>query len=500
MTENASVVDVSAVLEALKRRIKGFITVSLLILVFGFTVVFSLQSIFRAESIVLIENQIAADVVSTTVTGALQERLQVLQQRALTSEGVIDLAKKVGFYEILVKQEGPDLSSPEAKDEFEAFVVDEVLNNLYIEPVDVQVTEDRGGKSNSVVISFHVAFESADPVISKNMSNAVTDLLITENRNLRSGQTSQVTAFLEQAEINLKSNILDIENQISVLKEKNYDALPDQVADARKELATKQSELIQVNGEISALEAQRSNLTARLAVTPKHVVTDRQGTAAITDPAVRLQQAKLELSLALQTYTQNHPDVIAIKQRIQDIEKEINVSRSSRIAQDDLTAPTNPDYKVLLDELNTTESNLEGAKARKNQIEMLAQSFQGKVESNPAIEVKYKQLLRDLERAQSGYADIKSRLYEAQLAQNLEQEQKGEKFTLLSAAVEPREPVRPNRWVLGILVVVLSLVSGGGVVFLNELRDNTLKNSKDLLALTGVRPIAVIPVIDLTNV
>lgn len=477
-------------LDALKRRKVPAAIAFLAVFVVGLSIVWTLPSVYRSEAIVLIERQISTDFVSTTVTGKVQERLQVIQQRALTSEKVLQVAESTGYAEYLRDKDSGILDED---------INESLLLNLWIETEDVQVTEDRGGKSNSVVISFHVAFDSEKPELAKAIAEEVTALLLEENRGLRREQSGQVTAFLEQAEARMQGEIEKIENQLSGLKEESFQFLPDQVESVRREMAKREEELITVNGEISFLDVQMDQLTARLATTPKHVVTDGRGASvAIQDPKVRLQQARLELELALQSFTDSHPDVIALRQRIRELEAEIR--RSGGRSAEDLTAPTNPDYIVLSQQLNASEAKLEAARARKAQIETLMQDYQVRLGSNPAVELRYNQLLRDLERAQTEYADIKSRLYEAQLAESLEAEQKGERFRVLAKPTLPREPVGPHRIPLSLLVLVLSLVSGSVAAFVGEVRDNTVKNSRELAALTGQKPLAVIPVIDLTNV
>lgn len=489
MSENTTSIDMSGVLEALKRRKIPFLVFFVSVFLVGLLLVSTLDSYYEAGSTVLVERPISSDLVSTTVTGKLQERLQVLQKRAFTDENLEMLAEASGYYEEMVLRNGGEAPSS-------LELVENFYESLGIETTDVKVTEDRGGRANSVVISFGVAFESTSPEVARKMANLITELLLQENRKLRNEQSNQVTTFLERAEQRLQENVFSIENDISQLKESEYEFLPDQVAESRREASKRREELIQVQGDISFLESQVAQLGQRLANTPRHLLGDRQSNAAMQDPAIRLQQARINLEVARQSFTDNHPDIIELRRLIAELEREVARGGGS---SSDLTLATNPDYISISQQQTEAVAKLEGLKARKQQIESLLAGYESRSASSPEVELRYNQLLRDLERAQAEYSDIKSRLYEARLAETLEQEQKGERFVLLASASLPEEPVRPNRIAFFVLVLVFSLVSGGAAVFVAELRDDTVKSSRDLAAIAGSKPIGVIPVIDLTG-
>jgi len=54
-------------------------------------------------------------------------------------------------------------------------------------------------------------------------------------------------------------------------------------------------------------------------------------------------------------------------------------------------------------------------------------------------------LLRDQETARRKYEEIRSKQMSAQVAENLEDEQKAERFTLLEPPLAPDVPIKPNR-------------------------------------------------------
>ena len=111
----------------------------------------------------------------------------------------------------------------------------------------------------------------------------------------------------------------------------------------------------------------------------------------------------------------------------------------------------------------------------------------------PAIEAEYGAMVREVEAEQAKYAELRQKQMTAQLSQNLESEQKGERFTLIEPPMQPQKPIRPNR--PAILAIGLMLALGGAValVALLEALDNRVRGRREVMALLGVPPLAVIP-------
>ena len=81
----------------------------------------------------------------------------------------------------------------------------------------------------------------------------------------------------------------------------------------------------------------------------------------------------------------------------------------------------------------------------------------------------------------------------AQLAQNLESEQKGERFTLIEPPLRPEKPIRPNRPVILAIGVLMSLAAALGLMTLLESFDTRVRGRREIVAMLGVPPLAIIP-------
>jgi polysaccharide biosynthesis transport protein len=113
---------------------------------------------------------------------------------------------------------------------------------------------------------------------------------------------------------------------------------------------------------------------------------------------------------------------------------------------------------------------------------------------SPEVERAYREIVRDLEAAQFKYGEILSKQSEAQIAVNLETEQKGEKFTMIEPPQPPEKPVSPNRILILVAGLVLSLAMGAAAVIGREAFDASVRGPKDVRDLLQVPALASIPI------
>ena len=108
-------------------------------------------------------------------------------------------------------------------------------------------------------------------------------------------------------------------------------------------------------------------------------------------------------------------------------------------------------------------------------------------------------MARDYENTTIRYRELKSKQMTAEVAQAMEKERKGEKFTLIDPAILPQEPVSPNRGVIIFLSLVLALGAGVGSGLVRDNLDNAVRGAKSLTTLLQAAPLAVVPYLPNAN-
>jgi uncharacterized protein involved in exopolysaccharide biosynthesis len=188
---------------------------------------------------------------------------------------------------------------------------------------------------------------------------------------------------------------------------------------------------------------------AELAALPPETDVDRversnEPPAGASEPAPAVSQAPQPTGL-LQA-------VLAAKERISDLKVQLGLA-----AKEVDTADAN--RVRILREVTVSQERINRIPLREQEIATLA---------------------RDYETAKTNYKSLLDKKLSAEMAKDMELSMQGEKFTLIDAAQVPRTPFKPNRRLLFVLGVVLSLAISALVVLAWGVRRDTFLGEWEL--------------------
>jgi len=135
-------------LDILWRR-KYWIVIPAIVLMIG-TVVFtySLPESFKSQGLILIESQeIPQDLIRTTVTSYADQRIEVIKQRLLTTNRIMEVVEKHNLYPEQRKRS--PISAP---------IVELFKNNVSVDIIQANVTDPASGRAKRASIAFTVSF------------------------------------------------------------------------------------------------------------------------------------------------------------------------------------------------------------------------------------------------------------------------------------------------------------------------------------------------------
>jgi hypothetical protein len=137
----------------------------------------------------------------------------------------------------------------------------------------------------------------------------------------------------------------------------------------------------------------------------------------------------------------------------------------------------------------------DSAVKKRDELQKKFDDYEKRMVQSPNVERQYRELARGLESAQLKYQEILSKQTEAQVAQNLETERKGEKFTLVEPPQTPEKPISPNRTLIVAVGLLLAIALGFGAVVARESLDASVRGPTDIRQLLQVPALASIPII-----
>ena len=107
-----------------------------------------------------------------------------------------------------------------------------------------------------------------------------------------------------------------------------------------------------------------------------------------------------------------------------------------------------------------------------------------RMEASPRVEESYKALMSERNNTQLKFDDLMKKTMEAKVAQGLEKEKMGERFTIIDPARLPEKPVKPNVPAILLIGLFLGIGAGVGTASLKEFSDQSVRNPNTLTTIT----------------
>lgn len=502
-----------------RRRRKQIIRVGLAIFLIAVVLALVLPSVYRSTAKLLIEQEMSAEIVPSTVTGYVSQRISIIEARILTPENLADVAKRLELY-------GRERAISNQR------VAEVMRENIKIEPVSANVTDPRSGANVLATVAFNVSYDASDPATAQRVAQEIATLFVDENRAIRTAKARSTSGFLREEEERLRTYIADLEAKLAVYKQENQGRLPE-LMDLNMQLFERaQRELEEAERQIYNLEERKLQLQSQLALVEPHTGES---------PGGRLRALQTEYLAAASRYSPEHPDVIRLRRELESLKQQVGVvdergaleaeyrrtnaelkaarekyagdhpdvarleksvatlqTRMKRAAASPTgfaMKPDNPAYVTLQTQLDTVDLNLRAMQEQRDRAKQRIAEYEARLVQTPGVEQQGLALQRDYDAAMKKYREIRQNLMGADLALELEKEQKGERYSILEPAALPDRPERPNRKAFVLLGIVLGLGGGIGYASIAEYMDRTVRGSRSVVGLLGAPPLAAIPFI-----
>jgi len=458
----------------------------------GMSLVAFLPNIYRSTATVLVDRQQVPEAfVRSTVTSALETRLHTISQEVLSRARLEDLINRFGLYVELRKQ---------------APLEDVIARMRGDIKLELKSAELRGLREATV--AFTIAYQGSDPATVSIVTNTLASFYIEENTRARERQATGTAEFLKIQLSETKARLDEQEQRVSGFKRRYLGELPQQM-DANLTTLDRLHQQLRQNADSQTRSAERRQaLTSQLAdaesmFSSPQFAPGLAGTPLVPlAPADRLVQKREELARLRTQYSEKYPDVVQLKAELAALERELaalkqaesksapNASASPAPAS---TAPMAPYVLRLKEALSEVQTDLKILKTEEARLREGIAVYQARVENVPRREQEYKELSRDYESTRELYGSLLKRYEEAQIAESMEQRQKGEQFRVLDQAVANPQPAAPNRVRLFLIALAAAVGLAVGVVLMVEHIDTSFHELDELRAFSNVPVLASIP-------
>jgi polysaccharide chain length determinant protein (PEP-CTERM system associated) len=428
---------------------------------------FALTPSYRSTATILLEaSSIPAELVQTTVTSYADQQIELVSRRVLLPENLEPIVNELDPY-----PESPELT---ARQKARQIVADTIIER--VDPITLEVLPE----SNAFSIHYH----NSDPERAAAVAQKISNLFLDYNRRTRSERATATYDFLLTQSRDVERRMSEVDQRIAQFKARNAGALPEAQLRNQGSAERASRDLLDIEAQIRAAEERQALLNVQLSrINPSLGSTTGNMQTELATLQGQLAEARIR-------YTADHPDVKRLQRQIEAL--------SAKAAADSGSAAVvanNPEYLAVKSQIQATQRELaalgESASRARSQIF----GYEAGMAAAPAVEREFAELARSRDVLANQFADIQGKLREADVARNLETEQKGDRFSQIRSPGVSDLPFSPNRIGIILLGLVLGVAIAVGLAAAAESSDPTLRGAADIRGVTQVPTIASVPVL-----
>ena len=425
-----------------------YVLVVFLVLTLGAVIAaFSLPTLYRSSASLLIESpDLPKDVVDAPATGEIGQRIAKIRERVLSRGDLIGLIEQY------------DLYGAERRSKPMSEIVENMRKAANVSALEGDVGPSTPGQDK--LVALRMTFDYPDPTKAQEVLQSFVTSFLRMDSDTVEDQASLSVQFLQDQAQRLQAQLQEIEGQITALKARNGQAL-----------AVGGSVLMDTgsfSAQIFSLENQ-----------------NRQFLLESKKPAARNQQivqAETALATAQATYSDNHPDVIAAKERLKSL-------------RESLPDATSVDSTVQ-EQIRANNDTIAQLKAQRDAAVSRTAAATAVRANAPVIEEQASQLEGRANAIRTRYNDITASLMKAQNSARLAGEQRGERLALIEPPSLPDQPNWPNRPLLIAAGAAAGLAAGLLLALLVELLRRPLRSPVQIEGI-GFPVLGIVPIYQL---
>lgn len=412
-------------------------------LIVGALLVFGMPNVFESSAQVYADTDALMNPLLSglAVQPDVRDRLQIITHTLLSRPNLEAVADKTGL----------SLRATTPQDR------DELLSSL---GTSVKV------KSAGVNNLYDISYDDHDPKMAQSVVQAFLQILMNDTLGANITSTTSAQNFLQQQLQDYGKRLNDAEKQLADFEKANVGYIPSQGgSDYFTRLQTAETQLQTLQNRYDTAVASRATLEQQM----RNMATNPASSGV--DPRIQqidkqIAEYQQQLNNLLLTYTEQYPDVIATRRMIAQLQARRDALQKSTNGSAVLgVASDNPVYQDMQKSLYVARVNIQTLATQIALQKRQIADLKGKVDKITDVQVKLQQLTRNYNATKQKYNELLTRVDTAQISQDAAHSGNNLKFRVINPPNVPLIPVKPNRGLLLVVVLLLSLALGGGFAY-----------------------------------
>ncbi|MEM1192746.1 MAG: hypothetical protein AAGH42_05060 [Pseudomonadota bacterium] len=507
-------------IQIILRRRLAYLMVPIIVLIPLLIIgVLLLPARYTAEGIMLIESpQISETLVKGTGATRALERIEVTRQRIRSRPQLLDIADQTALF-----SQRSRLS--------ETKKVKRMQKRMRVKPITSRFVTNTSGRDT---LAFSVAYTDPSPIKAMKVANELINRFEREDSKRTTTETSNTTEFFEREVEEKSADLSQLQDEIASFKAENDGSLPEQLELHSRQLERFIQQLGGLDNQLSSIEEDKRFVESQIA-------SIASGGGSENSPETLLISKKAALGELRSRYTEAHPEVIALRNEIRSLERQLspgrelqNLQRRVEEAEEKLAQALRDDADpeiisdledqvtlysdqfvrkatnsaglssqaqtyILQSRLTSLQNRTRAVGERRERLQARIEDLEARINRTPAVESQLLDLLRDRKFKEDELEKARLRVSQATTSENIQVEGRAERITQVEAAALPEKPSSPNRPALIAVSFLFAGLVGVLTALAREFVNVTIRGRNHLTALLEEPPLAVIPFIEGTE-
>jgi polysaccharide chain length determinant protein (PEP-CTERM system associated) len=414
---------------------------------------------YRSGTLILVESKSLPETFVTPTTEGIAQRLNTIRQVVTSRTRLEQVIQKLDPH-------------PEMKNQPPHVIVETMRRAIEIRVHGAD--------------SFVIEYVNRDPYKAMLVTNMLASQFTDDAATLRDSLTRKAFDFLETNVSDARGALEERENALRRHKQRYWGSLPEQLESNLRMLQQLQLEQQTLGENLRTLEERRAAVERSLLEGRRLAASAGGGAAA------ELAKLRATYSSLRGRYTDDHPDMRALRSRMATLESQQRQEEQDGTAAE-VRERTDPETVTLARSLTLVEAEIDALKGRRDGLDEKIRLYQARVEATPKAEQELVALTRDYQQLRENYTVALKKENDAEMARRLEEYWKGGYFRVLDPAYLPRRTIRPYGTLIMMGGLALGLVAGLASAFLADLLDRSVKSERELEELVPHPLLVTIP-------
>ncbi|MDP9055133.1 MAG: hypothetical protein M3N93_12675 [Acidobacteriota bacterium] len=519
--------DLEDYIDVARRHVSWIVGPMLAGVVISIVVAFALPNVYVSQAEMQITPaQISENIVQTTINQQLNERVMQMEQEILSRTSLSTLIQdpRLNLY-----------PTERAKEPIE-----DVIEHMRTQDIKIRI-DSLAGEGSRRASAFSISFRYPDRLKAQQTVQALITKFDDSNLTTQNKQQSVVTTFVHDELAEAKAKLEQANEELTKFRVANTGKLPEESSLNIAQLTSLQQKASGLNDSLNRLAQERVQLDTALQTLQDRIqlydmfdkesqsapgtgaAPVRQQSEAVVTLTRNIDTLESQLAQLRVNYKPTYPDIRDAEARLQvmknqrdQLQKKLEDQRlKEQMMQAEAQAskqpvkPTNlaaaQSIAAVNASINQTKAliktkEMEGVNVAKDLAATNKQidAYQGRLAATSGIEATYAEILAAQRTASEKYQKLLGTQQLTEQNSELLQRKAGENLDVLDPPSLPLTPAAPKRWLIVGVGIAISFIVGLAMAGVQEAKDTSLKNLKDVRAYTNLPVLSSIPLLENT--